>query len=113
MTRALPRVALLIEEIVGRRKISECIAGFERDPFRDCDSAAKTKRFVPTAAHSFVKAIVANSFLQQNPWCLTTQAESVTQAGRCAGADLIERSRIDPRAALRKSAARFKSKIAR
>ncbi len=92
-------MALLIEEIVGRREISEYIAGFERDPFRDCDSAAKTKRFAPAAAHSFLKAIVANSFLQQNPWGLRAQAESVTQAGRCAGADFIERIVLIPEVA--------------
>jgi hypothetical protein len=26
--------------IIGRREISEYVAGFERNPFRDCDAAA-------------------------------------------------------------------------
>src|SRR5205814_3308429 len=81
---------LPIVEIVRRDKTFEGIAAFERDAIGECDASAKIHRVVIAALRSVVKAVVAESVLQQDPRRLTAQTEAIAQAGRSAHADGIE-----------------------
>src|SRR4030095_3200084 len=81
---------LPIVEIVRRDKTFESIAGFKRDAFGERDASAKIHHVVIAALRSVVKAVVAEPVLQQDPWRLTAQNESIAYASRSAPADGVE-----------------------
>src|SRR4030095_11970431 len=87
---------LSIVKRIGRGVVFETITGFERDAFGQSHSAAEINRIRVTAALRFLKTIIAESILEQDPRRLPAEPETITQAEQRAGIDLVERTESVP-----------------